>query len=62
MQSVCTKPRIYLTYGSYLGTIYDLNCADVYVVVVAAVLVKWIIYDSSGRYIFNNNNKTIKVL
>ena len=40
MQSVCTKPRIYLTYGSYLGTIYDLNCADVYVVVVAAVLVK----------------------
>ena len=25
-QSVCTKPRIYLTYGSYLCTIYDLNC------------------------------------
>ena len=27
IQSVRTKPRIYLTYGSYLGTIY-LNCLN----------------------------------
>ena len=40
MQSVCTKPRIYLIYGSYLGTINDLNCAFF-----GAFFVKWIIYD-----------------
>ena len=26
VQSVCTKPRMYLTYSSYLGPTYDLYC------------------------------------
>ena len=53
LQSVCTKPRIYLTYGSYLGTVYDLNCFFF-------LLSKLYLIHLAEGYMFNNNNKTIE--
>ena len=54
MQSVCTKPRIYVTYGSYLGAIYELNWFF--------LINKVYMIHQKERCMFSNNNKTIKTL
>ena len=54
MQSVCTKPRIYLTYGSYLGTSDEL--------IFFVLLNKLYMIHLTERYKFNSNNKTIEAL
>ena len=46
--------QIYPTYGSYLGTIYGLNC------VFLLLLNKLYIIHLMERYMFNNNNRTIE--
>ena len=55
MQSICTKPRIYLTYDSYLGTIYDFF-------IIIFSLNKLYMIHLIERYMLNNNNKTIQAL
>ena len=57
LQSVCTKSRIYLTYGSYLGTVYDLNCVSFFFLLNKLYMIHLI-----ERCMFNNNNKTIEAL
>ena len=61
LQSVCTKSRIYLTYGSYLGTVYDLNCV-VFLCFFFFLLNKLYMIHLIERCMFNNNNKTIEAL
>ena len=56
MQSGCTKPRISLAYGSYLGTIYD------FFLLLLLLLNKLYMNHLREKYMFNNNNKAIEAL
>ena len=58
--SVRTKPRIYLAYGSYLGTINYLNCCCCFLFLF--FLNKLYKIHLTEGYIFNNNNKAIEAL
>ena len=53
MQSVCTKPVIYLIYGPYL---YD------FFFIIIVLLNKLYMNHLTERYMFNNNSKTIQAL